>query len=115
MRGQPFRQAEAALRVACRRDRVQCRQLAGERLSRVWNVQVVPDNRPGGGGNIGTEQCARAPADGYTLCMFSIAQSISPAIYSEIVDDMQQFAGANWNGTPLWGSRRNTYVKVLVE
>jgi len=68
-------------------------RLAGERLSRAWNVQVVADNRPGGGGNIGTEQCARAPADGYTMCMFSIAQSISPAIYSKLAfDPVRDFA-----------------------
>src|SRR5439155_14094124 len=59
-------------------------RLAAERLSRGWNVQVLADNRPGSGGNIGTEQCARAPADGYTLCMISIAQSISPAIYPKL-------------------------------
>jgi tripartite-type tricarboxylate transporter receptor subunit TctC len=68
-------------------------RLAGERLSREWNVQVVADNRPGGGGNIGTEQCARAPADGYTMCMFSIAQSISPAIYTKLAfDPVRDFA-----------------------
>lgn len=68
-------------------------RLAGERLSRVWNVQVVADNRPGGGGNIGTEQCARAAADGYTMCMFSIAQSISPAIYTKLsFDPVRDFA-----------------------
>lgn len=68
-------------------------RLAGEQLSRAWNVQVVADNRPGGGGNIGTEQCARAPADGYTMCMFSIAQSISPAIYRKLgFDPVRDFA-----------------------
>jgi len=59
-------------------------RLTAERLSRSWNVQVIADNRPGSGGNIGTEQCARAPADGYTMCMISIAQSISPAIYPKL-------------------------------
>lgn len=68
-------------------------RLAGERLSREWNMQVIADNRPGGGGNIGTEQCARAPADGYTICMFSIAQSISPAIYPKLgFDPVRDFA-----------------------
>jgi tripartite-type tricarboxylate transporter receptor subunit TctC len=68
-------------------------RLAGERLSRVWDMQVIADNRPGGGGNIGTEQCARAPADGYTMCMFSIAQSISPAIYPKLsFDPVRDFA-----------------------
>jgi tripartite-type tricarboxylate transporter receptor subunit TctC len=68
-------------------------RLAAERLSRAWNVQVLADNRPGSGGNIGTEQCARAPADGYTLCMISIAQSISPAIYPKLgFDPVRDFA-----------------------
>jgi len=68
-------------------------RLAAERLSRAWNVQVLADNRPGSGGNIGTEQCARAPADGYTMCMISIAQSISPAIYPKLgFDPVRDFA-----------------------
>jgi tripartite-type tricarboxylate transporter receptor subunit TctC len=68
-------------------------RLAAERLSRAWNVQVIADNRPGTGGNLGTEQCARAPADGYTMCMISIAQSISPAIYPKLgFDPVRDFA-----------------------
>jgi tripartite-type tricarboxylate transporter receptor subunit TctC len=68
-------------------------RLAAERLSRAWNVQVIADNRPGSGGNVGTEQCARAPADGYTMCMISIAQSISPAIYAKLgFDPVRDFA-----------------------
>ena len=54
---------------------------AADRLARAWNVQVVADNRAGAGGNIGTEMCAKAVPDGYTLCMMTVAQSISPSIY----------------------------------
>ena len=68
-------------------------RLAAERLSRHWNIQVIADNRPGTGGNLGTEQCARSPADGYTMCMISIAQSISPAIYPKLgFDPVRDFA-----------------------
>jgi len=68
-------------------------RLTAERLSRAWNVQVIADNRPGGGGNIGTEQCARSPADGYTICMISIAQSISPSIYPKLgFDPIKDFS-----------------------
>ena len=56
-------------------------RIVAQRLAEAWSVQVVAENRPGAGGNIGTEQCARSQADGYTLCMLSIAQSISPSIY----------------------------------
>jgi tripartite-type tricarboxylate transporter receptor subunit TctC len=42
-------------------------RLLGDKLSTLWDQQVVVENRPGAGGLIGTETAARAPADGYTL------------------------------------------------
>jgi tripartite-type tricarboxylate transporter receptor subunit TctC len=66
---------------------------AAERLSRAWNVQVVPDNRAGAGGNIGAELCAKAPPDGYTICMMTVAQAISPAIYRKLgFDPIKDFS-----------------------
>jgi tripartite-type tricarboxylate transporter receptor subunit TctC len=62
-------------------------RVVATRLAEAWAVPVVPDNRPGAGGNIGTEQCARSPADGYTVCMLSIAQTISPSIYRKLAFD----------------------------
>jgi tripartite-type tricarboxylate transporter receptor subunit TctC len=62
-------------------------RVVASRLSEAWSMQVIPDNRPGAGGNIGTEQCAKSPADGYTACMLSIAQTISPSIYPKLPFD----------------------------
>jgi tripartite-type tricarboxylate transporter receptor subunit TctC len=62
-------------------------RVVATRLAEAWSVQVIPDNRPGAGGNVGTEQCARAAADGYTACMLSIAQTISPSIYPKLAFD----------------------------
>src|SRR5262245_2119637 len=59
-------------------------RLLAQRLGDTWGVQLVSDNRPGAGGNVGTEQCAKSPPAGHTLCMLSIAQSISPAIYAKL-------------------------------
>jgi tripartite-type tricarboxylate transporter receptor subunit TctC len=68
-------------------------RLAAQRLTESWGVQVVADNRAGAGGNIGSEMCAKSPPDGYTVCMMTVAQSISPAIYPKLgFDPMKDFA-----------------------
>jgi tripartite-type tricarboxylate transporter receptor subunit TctC len=68
-------------------------RMAADTLARSWGVQVVADNRGGAGGNIGAEMCARSAPDGYTLCMFTVAQSIAPSIYSKLAyDPVKDFA-----------------------
>nr|WP_099797088.1 tripartite tricarboxylate transporter substrate binding protein [Variovorax sp. 54] len=58
-------------------------RLVGQKLSEVLNnASVVVDNRPGAGGNIGTQLVAKGPKDGYTLLMtISSSQAINPALY----------------------------------
>lgn len=56
-------------------------QALGERLGQ----QMIVENRPGAGGNIGAEFVAKAPADGYTLFMgTSGPMSINVSIYPKI-------------------------------
>src|SRR5262249_12040112 len=44
-------------------------RLIGQWLSERLGQPFIIENRPGGGGNIGTEAVVRAPADGYTLLL----------------------------------------------
>ena len=45
-------------------------------------ASVVVENRPGAGGNIGTQSVARSPKDGYTLLLtINSAQAINPSLY----------------------------------
>ncbi|MDP1537341.1 MAG: tripartite tricarboxylate transporter substrate binding protein [Burkholderiales bacterium] len=62
-------------------------RLAADILAKATGQQFVPDNRGGAGGNIGAELCAKAPADGYTICMITAAQGVSPAIYRKMAYD----------------------------
>jgi tripartite-type tricarboxylate transporter receptor subunit TctC len=48
-------------------------RVIGQRLSENWRQPVVIENVLGAGGNIGTDRVAKAPADGYTLLLNTIA------------------------------------------
>jgi len=44
-------------------------RVIGRKLTETWGQPVLVENRPGGGGNIGAEQVAKAAPDGYTFLM----------------------------------------------
>jgi tripartite-type tricarboxylate transporter receptor subunit TctC len=55
------------------------------KLTEYWGEQVIVDNRPGAGGNIGSTLAARAEPDGYTLLMGTIAtHSINETLYRNL-------------------------------
>ncbi len=60
-----------------------------ESLGSVLGQPVVVENRPGAGGNIGTEVTAKAEPDGYTLLMGSTGpQAMNPAVYARLPFDV---------------------------
>ena len=60
-------------------------RLVSQKLGEVMATSVVVENRPGAGGNIGTQVVARAAKDGHTLLMtISSSQAINPALYKNV-------------------------------
>ncbi len=60
----------------------------GQKLHEAWGQQVIVENRPGAGTNIATEIAAKAPPDGYTLFMPTVANAINPTLYPKLNYDM---------------------------
>jgi tripartite-type tricarboxylate transporter receptor subunit TctC len=59
-------------------------RLIGQWLSERLAQQFVIDNRPGSGGNLGTEAVVRAPADGYTLLLVGGWNAINATLYDKL-------------------------------
>jgi tripartite-type tricarboxylate transporter receptor subunit TctC len=57
-----------------------------------WNIVI--DNRPGAGGNIGLDATAKSPPDGYTIAMGQTANlAVNPALYTKMpFDPLKDFA-----------------------
>ena len=56
-----------------------------QKLSERFKQQFIIDNKPGGGGNIGTELAARAAPDGYTLIVNSVGPiAVNPSLYKKL-------------------------------
>jgi tripartite-type tricarboxylate transporter receptor subunit TctC len=63
-------------------------RLLSQKLTELLGQQVVVDNRPGGGANIGTELAAKSPPDGYTLLLGTITNAIGASLYSKLNYDL---------------------------
>jgi len=68
-------------------------RVISQKLTEYWGLPVIVDNRPGAGGNIGSELAAKAPADGYTLTLVSTAFVVNPSLYKKTgYDPFRDFA-----------------------
>ena len=63
-------------------------RLLARKLNEAWGQAVIVENRPGAGGNIGTEAVAKAAADGYTLSLVPSSHAIAPLFYTKLPFDV---------------------------
>ena len=81
-------------------------RLVGQWLSNGSATPVI-ENKPGAGGNIGSEQAFQAPGDGYTLLLCSVANAISATLYAKLNYDFVR------DNTPIAGLSRAPNVMVV--
>jgi tripartite-type tricarboxylate transporter receptor subunit TctC len=62
-------------------------RLLGRKLSEILGQQIVIESRPGGGSNIATEYVVRAPNDGYTLLLGTVANAINATFSQNLTFD----------------------------
>ncbi|HTD90752.1 MAG TPA: tripartite tricarboxylate transporter substrate-binding protein, partial [Burkholderiales bacterium] len=76
-------------------------RLVGDKLGRLWDQQVVVENRTGAGGTIAGNFVAKSPPDGYTLFHCNIASNaIALALYTRLpYDGLRDFAPISRIGT----------------
>jgi len=72
-------------------------RLIGQWLSERLGQSFIIENRPGAGGNIGTESVVRAPPDGYTLLLVTFANVVNASLYKKLnfnfIRDVSPVAG----------------------
>ena len=62
-----------------------------QKLTERLGQQFVVENRPGAGGNLGTELAFKAPPDGYTLLLVSSSYGANPSLYKLPFDPVDGF------------------------
>lgn len=62
-------------------------RLVANRMGTELGQSVLVENRSGANSNLGAEAVARAPADGYTVYLFTIANTINASLYNKLSYD----------------------------
>jgi tripartite-type tricarboxylate transporter receptor subunit TctC len=63
------------------------RQVA-QKMAEQMGQQVIADNRPGAGANLGVEIAVKSPPDGYTMVMITLSNAVGQTAYSRLSFDL---------------------------
>ena len=91
------------------------------KLQEDWAQPVVVDNRPGAGGNLGTDLVAKATPDGHTLVLGSLGPlAVAPHVYTKLPYDAEKdlapitLAATSWLFVVVNPTVRATTLKELI-
>ena len=62
-------------------------RMVGQKLGEAWKQAVVVENRPGAGGIIAADMVAKAPPDGHTTLLATVALAVTPSTYRKLPYD----------------------------
>jgi tripartite-type tricarboxylate transporter receptor subunit TctC len=72
----------------------QISRMVADKVSQAVGQPIIVENKPGAGGNLGTEIGAKSPADGYVMTIGTAALPISKLVYKKLTfDPVNDFNG----------------------
>jgi len=67
-------------------------RLVAQKLTERLGQQVLVENKPGAGGNLGAEFAVKSPPDGYTLLLIAGSYTVNPSIYKLSFDPVNDIS-----------------------
>ena len=67
-------------------------RLIAQKLTERLGQQVIVENKPGAGGNLGAEFAVKSAPDGYTLLLIAGSYTVNPSIYKLSFDPMNDIS-----------------------
>jgi tripartite-type tricarboxylate transporter receptor subunit TctC len=67
-------------------------RLIAQKLTERIGQQVIVENKPGAGGNLGAEFAVKSPPDGYTLLLIAGSYTVNPSLYKLSFDPVNDIS-----------------------